>query len=233
MAGDLQYGERGIVESTAVTPTPTVSPAVGPSAAPAPMPAPGAAVEAFAPTQMPRQPITAGLEPGAVPENDPVNVLRAMYRRYPYPEIRRLIERRDMMRMGPMNRNSPMNDSWARPSPGNVPDRPYQDELDPDRSQMTPEEQAEADRRMDEIRRSRTDGRFAREGEDPDQTQMSPEEQAEADRRMDEIRRSRTGGRFAEEGEDPDQTQMSPAEQVEAEIRMERIRRSRSDGRFG
>lgn len=130
--------------------------------------------------------MTAGLEPGGVPENDPVNVLRALYRRYPYPEIRRLIERRDMMQMGPANRSmntlrgymdtaeSPEGDSWMRSEAARG--RVVQNTLD-------------------SIRNERSGGRFAGE-QDPDQSQMTPEQQAQTEQTMDDIRRNRTGGRF-------------------------------------
>jgi len=56
----------------------------------------GAAVDPFAPTDRPEQPITAGMEPNGMMAPDPTDALRAMYRRFPYPDIRRLLERSQM-----------------------------------------------------------------------------------------------------------------------------------------
>lgn len=191
-AGELGYGERGIVESTAITPTPNAAMPTGPApartqTAPGVSPA-AAAANPFGPTSMPRQPINAGLDPQGVPINDPVQVLRNLYRRFPYPEIRRLIERRDAMQEGPASHsmntfggymdmaNSPQGDSWMR-----------QDGM----------RQRVMDNTMDRIRRERPSQYFPSGEEDPDQSQMTPEQQAQAEQTMNDIRRNRTGGRFA------------------------------------
>jgi hypothetical protein len=140
---------------------------------------------------MPTQPINAGIGPDQMAVNDPTQVLRSLYRRFPYPEIRRLLERRDAMMEGPpshgMNTlgeymdtaNSPQGDSWMR-----------QDGM----------RQRVVGNTMDQIRNERTGGRFAGEGEDPDQTQMTPQQQAQAEQTMNDIRQNRTGGRFAGQG---------------------------------
>jgi len=230
MAGDLEYGERGIVESTAVVPRgPQSTRPVGPMPArteqAAGMVSPNAAAaDPFAPSNLPRQPINAGLEPGGMPEPDAAAILRELYRLFPYPGIRRLLERRDLAQEGPASRsmntfgefmdmaNSAEGDSWMRGDmPGRVArntmdrigqDRPSEyfppEGSDPDQSQMTPEQQQRARRQMDEIRRTRDSGRFAQEGDDPDRTQLSAEERFRNSERMDRIRRDRTGDRFAD-----------------------------------
>jgi hypothetical protein len=189
MAGGLEYGQRGIVESTAMVPSPTAGPVTGPISPPQGGPNLGMAVEPFAPTERPDQPITAGMEPDAMSAPNPADVLAAMYRRFPYPDLRRLLERaqmtdwNSMAGQGNMNTlrgftsmaESPQGDSWMR-----------QDGM---RQRVT-------ENTMGRIRDERTGGRFAGEGEDPDQTRMTPEQQAETERRMDDIRRNRSGGRF-------------------------------------
>ena len=94
MADGLAHGERGMVESTAMPPGQPGGAVAGPQG-PAPQGGPmlGAAVEPFAPTAMPGQPITAGLEPDAMMGPNPADILAAMYRRFPYPDLRRLLER--------------------------------------------------------------------------------------------------------------------------------------------
>lgn len=91
-AGDLQHGERQVVEQTAMSPM-----AAGQTGGPqAPAPGPpglGMAVDPFAPTAMPDQPMTAGLGPDEMSSPNPADVLAAMYRRFPYPDLRRLLER--------------------------------------------------------------------------------------------------------------------------------------------
>lgn len=97
VAGDLEYGERGVVESTAMAPGQPGGAVTGPQGPP-PQGGPmlGAAVEPFAPTDRPDQPITAGLEPDAMMGPNPTDILAAMYRRFPYPDLRRLLERAQM-----------------------------------------------------------------------------------------------------------------------------------------
>lgn len=205
MAGGLEYGERGIVESTAVTPsgpTPQASAPTGP-VAPRPAVSPNAAAaDPFAPTSMPRQPITAGMQSGMQPADDPVNVLRALYRRFPYPEIRKLIERRDMMGEGPPSRTA-ASDRWPPAPNGNM-------NTFGGFTGMAQSAQGDSWMRSDavgsrvmnntlnEIRNRGGDSRF--EGTDPDRSVMSPEEQARADRQMEDIRNdpNRRSGRFNE-----------------------------------
>jgi len=63
---------------------------------------PGLMGGAFGPTGRPNEPITAGAAlgpgPGAPPEMepDPDMLLRAMYRKYPHPDLERLLQRRRM-----------------------------------------------------------------------------------------------------------------------------------------
>lgn len=185
VAGDLEYGERGVVESTAMAPGQPGGAVTGPQGPP-PQGGPmlGAAVEPFAPTDRPDQPITAGLEPDAMMSPNPTDILAAMYRRFPYPDLRRLLERAQMTDYNAMARqesagppmggmgmpaggmepmggmpqspDDPMTDSWMRDDDigGRI------EGFDPDRSTLSPEEQADVERRMDDVRRDRTGGRF-------------------------------------------------------------------------
>lgn len=80
--GDLQHGERPIVESTAVTPEsqdPASTPV--PAQGPAPVPAPGsgrADIDIFASTDNPEEPVTKGLEEAlSEPGPDPDILLMA------------------------------------------------------------------------------------------------------------------------------------------------------------
>ena len=62
-----------------------------PSGAPSPLPA-NLANGILGPTQRPTEPVTAGLgEPQVIPR-DPDMLIREMYRRYPHPDIGRLLQ---------------------------------------------------------------------------------------------------------------------------------------------
>jgi hypothetical protein len=183
MAGEVGYGERALVESTAVSPR--SQPPSGPTGV-APQPGLGAMVDPFAPTEQPNQPITAGLEPDAMAAPNPADVLRAMYRRFPYPDLRRLLERAEAMNMQQMSPNmntlggfmdmadSDQGDSWMRGGPV--------------RQQVV-------DQTMQGIRDTRGGQRFPMEGQDPDTSRVSPEVEASIPGRMDALR-ERSGGRF-------------------------------------
>jgi len=120
MAGDLGYGERGMVESTAMSPM-AAGQTGGPQGMMGGMQGPpnlGMAVEPFAPSDNPGQPITAGLEPDAMMSPDPADVLRAMYRRFPYPDLRRLLERAQMTDYNAMARQEQPAPPMAPPGAG-------------------------------------------------------------------------------------------------------------------
>lgn len=198
MAGDLGYGERGMVESTAMSPM-AAGQTGGPQGmmgAPQGPPNLGMAVEPFAPTDRPDQPITAGLEPDAMMSPDPADVLRAMYRRFPYPDLRRLLERAQMTDYNAMARQEGMTrgqQADAARLQGQA-DRFLGEGSDPDQSSIGPDGMADIERRMGNIRGRQGDSRF--EGSDPDRSVMSPSEQADVERRMGDVRRDRAGGRF-------------------------------------
>lgn len=188
MAGGLEYGQRGTVESTAMSPTagPTTGP-IGPAQGP---PNLGMAIEPFAPTERPDQPITAGMEPDAMAAPNPSDVLAAMYRRFPYPDLRRLLERSQQTDWNSMARHAD-----AAQYQGQA-DRMMQEGQDPDRSNVGPQRAAGIEENLGGIPRDQGGGRFPMEGEDPDRSRLSPEEQAETEQRMETIRRDRSGGRF-------------------------------------
>ena len=188
MAGDLGYGERGMVESTAMSPM-SAGQTGGPQGMMGGMQGPpnlGMAVEPFAPSDNPGQPITAGLEPDAMMSPDPADVLRAMYRRFPYPDLRRLLERAQMtdynamarqeaeapMQMGsmPQSPDSPMADSWMR-------DDEMRGQIEGfDSDQTFGITQGEAEDRLGGIRENQGGSRFDAPAE------MTRGQQADADR---------------------------------------------------
>ena len=94
--GDLQHGERPIVESLATG-------AQGPAGPPAPQPQGGGGggeIDLFAPSQRPQEPIQDGMPggPGAsggVLDDDPDMFLRAAMDRMPHPDIARMLEARE------------------------------------------------------------------------------------------------------------------------------------------
>jgi hypothetical protein len=99
----LQYGEgkeREQLRRAAPLPKRPTTPTPPPTREAAPVP-PGALAPLTAPTMLPDEPVTAGLPigPGAGPEaltlqggDDSLSVLRRVYTRYPYENIRQLIE---------------------------------------------------------------------------------------------------------------------------------------------
>ena len=195
-AGPLDHGERGIVESTAMSPM-TEGQMGGPQGlmgAPQGGPNLGMAVEPFAPTDRPDQPITAGLEPDAMMSPDPADVLRAMYRRFPYPDLRRLLERAQMTDYNAMasqeSAGPPMGGMGGPMGGMGVPAGGMEPMGGMPQSPDDP--MADSWMRDDDIR-----GRI--EGFDPDQSFGMP--QGEAEERLGDIRDERTGGRFADDVE--------------------------------
>lgn len=93
LAGELQHGERGIVEAVAAPPQQQGAPG------PAPVPPQGGGspipdVDLWGPTAQPDVPINAGM--GAqVLEDDVDHFLRALNEIAPHDDIRRLLEWRD------------------------------------------------------------------------------------------------------------------------------------------
>jgi hypothetical protein len=181
-AGPVEYGERQIVESTAMTPTSS-----GPPAGPTGQqggPMLGAAVQPFAPTERPDQSITAGLAPGDMMGPDPADMLAAMYRRFPYPDLRRLLERAQMTDYRAMAQQQPTGGMGGMESM-----------MDPaamatGQGGMTRGQQADAARLQGQA------DRMLPEGSDPDQSSSGPAGRADVESRMGDIRDSRTGGRF-------------------------------------
>lgn len=91
MAGDLEHGERPVVEGLAQTPDPGAAPGPPPPAAPGGglMPA---GQDLWAPTERPHEPIAS--PPDMVLGEDPDEFLRAIYQAFPHEDIRILLEGR-------------------------------------------------------------------------------------------------------------------------------------------
>lgn len=96
--GQLEHGERGVVESLA-QPPPAGGGMGGAPPAPRPQrtgPAPGSAVDLWGPTGRPEEPITSGMnDPGPAPmiADDPNMLLRALVQIDPHPDLVRLLNR--------------------------------------------------------------------------------------------------------------------------------------------
>lgn len=99
-----QYGEGKQLEQikrAAPLPKRPTTPTAPPTREAAPVP-PGSLAPLTAPTMLPDEPVTAGLPIGAGPGpealtlqggDDSLSVLRRIYTKYPYEDLRRLIER--------------------------------------------------------------------------------------------------------------------------------------------
>jgi hypothetical protein len=212
MAGELGYGERGMVESTAMSPM-----AAGQTGGPQGMmggpqgpPNLGMAVEPFAPTSNPQQAITAGLEPDAMMSPDPADVLRAMYRKFPYPDLRRLLERAqstDYNAMARQDAPAQMGGKMGGMQPpmgggmGGMMGGGMESMMDPaqmaeqiNQGGMTRGQTADAARLQGQA------DRMLGEGADPDQSSVMTTDEAE--NRLGAIRDERTGGRFEQDVND-------------------------------
>ncbi len=102
LAGEVQHGERGLVEQTAAPQGGPQGPGGPPQGQPpAQPPQGGAGMDLFAPSGHPGEPIQAGIpggpggQGGQMLENDPDDLLRAIYQAYPHDDIRALLEARE------------------------------------------------------------------------------------------------------------------------------------------